>query len=75
VIDLLVSDGQGLRLCAQLRRQLDIPVVAISTFGLRDDALRAGAGAFLLKPLQPRRLADAVQDLLGLSSRPAAETC
>jgi DNA-binding transcriptional MerR regulator len=75
VIDLLVSDGQGLRLCAQLRRQLDIPVLAISTFGLRDDALRAGAGAFLLKPLQPRRLADAVQDLLGLSSRPAAETC
>jgi DNA-binding transcriptional MerR regulator len=73
VIDLLVSDGQGLRLCAQLRRQLGIPVLAISTFGLQDDASRAGAGAFLLKPLQPRRLADAVQDLLGLSSRPAVE--
>ena len=75
VIDLLVSDGQGLRLCAQLRRQLDIPVLAISTFGLQDDALQAGASAFLLKPLQPRRLADAVQDLLGLRSRPAAESC
>jgi DNA-binding transcriptional MerR regulator len=75
VIDLLVSDGQGLRLCAQLRRQLDIPVLAISTFGLHDDAIQAGAGGFLLKPLQPRRLADAVKDLLGLSSRPAAESC
>jgi CheY-like chemotaxis protein len=75
VIDLLVSDGQGLRLCAQLRRQLGIPVLAISTFGIQEDALRAGAGAFLLKPLQPRRLAEAVQDLLGLSSLPAAESC
>jgi CheY-like chemotaxis protein len=68
VIDLLVSDGQGLRLCAQLRRQLDIPVLAISTFGLQEDALDAGASAFLLKPLQPRRLASAVEELLGLSS-------
>lgn len=75
VVDLLVSDGQGLRLCAQLNRQLDIPVLAISTLGLQDDALRAGAGAFLLKPLQPRRLASTVQDLLGLSSSPAAERC
>jgi CheY-like chemotaxis protein len=68
VIDLLVSDGQGLRLCARLRQQLDIPVLAICTFRLQDDALQAGASAFLLKPLQPRRLATAVQDLLGLSS-------
>jgi CheY-like chemotaxis protein len=68
VIDLLVSDGQGLRLCAQLRRQLDIPVLAISTFGLQEDALNAGASAFLLKPLQPRRLANAVGELLGLNS-------
>jgi CheY-like chemotaxis protein len=74
VIDLLVSDGQGLRLCAQLRRQLDIPVLAISTFGLQDEALRAGASAFLLKPLQPRRLANAVQDLLGMSSYLTPET-
>jgi CheY-like chemotaxis protein len=66
VIDLLVSDG--LRLCARLRQQLDIPVLAISTFGLQDDALQAGASAFLLKPLQPRRLANVVQDLLGLTS-------
>jgi CheY-like chemotaxis protein len=73
VIDLLVSDGQGLRLCARLRHQLDIPVLAISTFGLQDDALQAGASAFLLKPLQPRRLVNAVQDLLGLSSYLAAE--
>lgn len=75
VVDLLVSGGQGLRLCAQLRRQLDIPVLAISTFGLQDDALQAGAGDFLLKPVQPRRLADAVRKLLGLSPFPTAEPC
>jgi len=68
VIDLLVSGARGLRLCAQLRKQLDIPVVAISTLDLRDDALEAGAAAFLRKPLRPLRLASVTRDLLGRSA-------
>lgn len=68
VVDLLISGGDGLRLCVRLREQLDIPVLAISTFAIGDDALAAGAAAFLLKPLKPPGLISVVQDLL----RPSA---
>ncbi|TDW21344.1 response regulator [Kribbella kalugense] len=68
LIDLMISGAQGLRLCAQLRRQFDVPVLAISTLDLRDEALEAGAAAFLKKPLEPLRLVSVVRDLLGQSA-------
>ena len=68
LIDLLISGAQGLRLCAELRQQFDVPVLAISTFDLRDEALEAGAAAFLKKPLEPLRLVSVVWDLLGQSA-------
>ncbi|WP_371402692.1 response regulator [Kribbella sp. NBC_00662] len=68
VIDLMISGAQGLRLCAQLRRHFDVPVLAISTLDLRDEALEAGAAAFLKKPLEPLRLVSVVRDLLGQSA-------
>jgi hypothetical protein len=43
-------------------------VLAISTFDLRDEALEAGAAAFLRKPLEPLRLVSVVRDLLGQSA-------
>jgi CheY-like chemotaxis protein len=64
IIDLLVSDGQGLELCHQLQQQRGIPVLAISTLNLRADAVAAGAAGFLLKPIQPQRLVSVVQHLL-----------
>jgi DNA-binding NarL/FixJ family response regulator len=42
-------------------------VVAISTLDLRDDALEAGASAFLHKPVDPLALVSAVKDVLGRS--------
>jgi CheY-like chemotaxis protein len=69
VVDLMVSGGQGLRLCSRLHQQLDVPVLATSTFDVRDDALEAGASAFLIKPLQPRRLLSIVQDLSSPGTR------
>src|SRR4030081_1719054 len=45
VIDLLISGGRGLVLCAQLRATSDVPILAISPLALRDDALDAGASA------------------------------
>ncbi|TDU91186.1 MerR-like DNA binding protein [Kribbella voronezhensis] len=68
LIDLLISGGQGLRLCAQVRQLFDVPVLAISTLDLRDEALEAGAAAFLGKPLEPLRLVSVVRDLLGQSA-------
>ncbi|MGW6281349.1 response regulator [Kribbella sp. NPDC055071] len=68
LIDLMISGAQGLRLCAQLRQQFDVPVLAFSTLDLRDEALEAGAAAFLKKPLEPLRLVSIVRDLLGQSA-------
>jgi CheY-like chemotaxis protein len=69
VVDLLISGGKGLQLCSRLReRGADVPILAISTFELRDKALEAGAYAFLLKPIEPLQLVSTVQDLLGRSA-------
>lgn len=68
VIDLLISRGAGLGLCRQLKQGSDAPVLAISTLETSDDALEAGADAFLQKPLDPLQLVSAVKDLLGVSA-------
>jgi DNA-binding response OmpR family regulator len=67
VIDLSISGGRGLQLCVHLARNFSIPVLAISTLDLRDEALDAGASAFLLKPIDPLHLVATIQDLLGQS--------
>lgn len=68
VIDLLVSGGSGLRLCRQLKQRGDAPMLAISTLETSDEALEAGADAFLQKPLDPLQLVSAIKDLLGTSA-------
>lgn len=68
VVDLLISGGLGLQLCARLRERSDLPILAISTFEQRDSALEAGAYAFLQKPIEPLQLVSTVQDLLGRSA-------
>lgn len=68
VVDLLISGGQGRALCARARERADLPILAISTLALRDDALEAGASAFLRKPIKPLQLVSTVQDLLGRSA-------
>jgi CheY-like chemotaxis protein len=42
--------------------------LCISTLDLREQALAAGADAFLQKPLEPLRLVSAIKDLLGQST-------
>jgi DNA-binding response OmpR family regulator len=68
VMDLLISGGAGLELCRQLKQVHDAPVLAISTLDTSDEALEAGADAFLQKPLDPLQLVSAVKDLLGVSA-------
>jgi DNA-binding transcriptional MerR regulator len=67
VIDLLISGGRGLQLCTDLHRQFAVPIVAICTLELQDEALEAGASAFLRKPLDYLRLVATISDLLGQS--------
>lgn len=66
VVDLMVSGGEGMALCRSLRESgSQAPILAVSTLGWGEDALSAGADAFLQKPLDPFRLVSAVQGLLG----------
>jgi CheY-like chemotaxis protein len=67
VADLLISGGEGLSLCRRLAAN-GVPVVAISTLGSRDEALEAGASAFLRKPIDPLALVSAVKDVIGTSA-------
>jgi DNA-binding transcriptional MerR regulator len=68
VIELLVSGGSGLSLCRYVKDSGGVPVVAVSVLECRDQAIEAGADAFLLKPLDPLQFVSTARDLLGSSS-------
>ena len=67
VIDLLISGGAGFGLCAEFAAK-GAEVLAVSSLDRPDEALQAGAAAFLAKPLDPLRLVSTVRDLLGTSA-------
>ena len=64
IVDLMISGGVGRALCERLKQRRGTPVLCISSLDLREQALAAGADAFLKKPLEPLRLAATVKDLL-----------
>ncbi len=68
VVELTLSGHAGLDLCRRLHEQSGTAVVAISSLDSRDQALAAGAEAFLLKPLDPFALISTIKDLLGASA-------
>ena len=68
VVELLISGGTGAELCRRLKEGGVPACLAISTLEARDEALGAGADAFLQKPLDPLQLVSTVKDLLGKSA-------
>jgi DNA-binding transcriptional MerR regulator len=68
VIEPLISGGTGLDLCRSFKRS-GVPVIVASVLQAREQALAAGADAFLGKPLNPMRLLSAIRDLLGSAPR------
>ena len=68
VIELLISGGTGAELCRRLKQAGVLACLAISTLDARDQALAAGADAFLQKPLDPLQLVSTIKDLLGESA-------
>lgn len=68
IVDLLISGGEGLTLCEKLGHRRDVALLAISTLESRDEALAAGAAAFLRKPIDPLQLVSTVKDLSGTSA-------
>jgi DNA-binding transcriptional MerR regulator len=68
VVDLLIAGGAGLALCRAARDNGSVPVLAVSAVNSRDQALAAGAEAFLVKPLDPLQFVSTVRDLIGTSA-------
>jgi CheY-like chemotaxis protein len=69
IVEMMISGGQGAELCRRLKQQHDAgAVLAISVLQARDEALAAGADAFLQKPLDPLEFVSTVKDLLGASA-------
>jgi DNA-binding transcriptional MerR regulator len=65
IVELMISGGVGRELCERLKARCDAPLVCISSLDLREQALAAGADAFLKKPLDPLELVSIVTALLG----------
>jgi two-component system chemotaxis response regulator CheY len=70
ILDLNMPDMHGLDVLRFVRSHehyKDVPVMILTTRGdqtSRDDALRAGASAYMTKPFSPATLSSSVRDLL-----------
>jgi DNA-binding transcriptional MerR regulator len=67
VVELMISGG-GLDLCRRLSRDGPAPVLTVSALDMGDEALAAGASAYLGKPFAPLQFVSTVRDLLGASA-------
>jgi DNA-binding response OmpR family regulator len=67
-VELMISGGQGIELCRRLKQRDAGAVLAISVLDAREEALAAGADAFLQKPVDPRELVATVTDLFTRSA-------
>jgi CheY-like chemotaxis protein len=69
IVEMMISGGRGADLCRRLKQENEAgAVLAISVLQARDEALAAGADAFLQKPLDPLEFVSTVKDLLGSSA-------
>ena len=68
VVELLISGGAGAALCRRVKESGVPACLAVSTLAVQDEALGAGADAFLQKPLDPLQFVSVVKDLLGKSA-------
>lgn len=68
IVEWLISGGAGATLCRRLKESGATACLAISSLDAREQALEAGADAFLQKPLDPLRLVSTAKDLLGRSA-------
>ena len=74
VVELLISGGLGMDLCGYLKDRKDAPkIVAVSSLDSAEQALAAGADAFLLKPLDPVKYMTTVNKLVGSCSARAEQ--
>ena len=68
IVELLISGGAGAALCRRLKESGVTACLAVSSLDAREQALEAGADAFLQKPLDALQLVSTAKDLLGTSA-------
>jgi CheY-like chemotaxis protein len=68
LMDLLISGGAGFRLLNDFASGGRSQVVAVAAIDCAEEAVRAGAAAFMRKPLEPLRLVSTIRDILGTSA-------
>jgi CheY-like chemotaxis protein len=68
IVEILISGGAGLELCRWFKQHTGVTVIAVSALDAPEQALEAGADAFLLKPLDQLQLVSTVKDLLRYSA-------
>ncbi len=59
IVDLVLPDGDGVEVCAQLRSWSEMPILVLSAIGEEEQkvrALEAGADDYVTKPFGPREL-------------------
>ena len=68
LIDMLLSGGAGFRLVGEFAAERRAQVVAVSAIDSSQEAMRSGAAAFMLKPIEQLVLVSTIRDLLGTSA-------
>jgi len=67
ILDLMLPDEDGLSLCRQLRRTMDIPIIILTARGESADrvvGLELGADDYVMKPFDPRELVARIHTIL-----------
>lgn len=75
LLDVMLGDESGLRLCQQLRRDHDVPVIMVSALSADDQRMagyRAGADDYVAKPFNPDLLVARVRAVLNRAQRAAS---
>jgi two-component system KDP operon response regulator KdpE len=72
VVDLMLPDGSGVDVCAELRSWSDMPILVMSALGdddLKVAAVEAGADDYVTKPFRPRELIARLNAILRCAQR------
>jgi DNA-binding response OmpR family regulator len=73
ILDLNLPKMDGLKVCQQIRREADTPVIILSVRGEEDDVVKGlelGADDYVVKPFSPRQLIARAEAVLRRSKTP-----